>query len=216
MPSGQQTKRQIRQKRHTWPRTSVNTLEPIIESPRTPTKPKFPAGSDGTSQGSPRGTTDLNHSQLLWYSQVLAESQKERLKLGDKILHLERVCEKQKSKNARLQEEVYQWQANFDTIRVELFDAVQEIEDARSYVRSIETSNANLKYVLAQIKEQEQAARERKWSKRIKNFVQSVFKSKPSRPNSEKLEALSVARAKTPEPFATAKSSKSQRSTTPG
>ena len=202
MPTGSQTRRQIRQKRHTWPRSNVDKLETIIESPRTPTKQKFPSGDGNrTSQGSPGGIQEINHSQLLWYSQVLSDSQKERLKLSDKIAHLERVYEKQKSKNTRLQQEVLQWQVNFDTIQVELCEAVQEIEDARSYVRTIESSNANLKYVLAQMKE-EQAMKERRWQKRLGKYMMSLFESRSSTTETdEKTEALGVARAATPEPF---------------
>lgn len=172
-------------KRHTWPRTVVEHLETIPESPVAPAD--FD-NSAATSQSKPvidsstrsnvvqfvvdgRNTEELKRAQMLWYSHHLAESQQDREKLNKTIIELETAYRAQSKANAELRRNLKSWQNSYDIIEAELVEAAQEIEEARAYVRSIETSNANLRYALSQIKEQTELEKQKRWRFRLQRWI---------------------------------------------
>lgn len=110
-------------------------------------------------------STELVRARMIWYSHHLEESHYDREKLSNKVKELEIVCRSQLRTNASLVQDVQSWQNNYKAIESELVDAAQEIEEAKAYVRSIETANANLRYALSQAREEQERARRRKWSR---------------------------------------------------
>lgn len=163
-------------KRQTWPQSELGQLETIIESPRAPQEGCVPsskitdAASDGTQLGSKPDIRidgraplqDMTHTQMIWYSHHLAESYTDRERLAGKIEQLENVCRYQSKTNGTLLEDIRSWQKNYESVEAELIDTAQELEEAKLYVRSIETANANLRYALSQAKEEQRRTRMKK------------------------------------------------------
>lgn len=110
-------------------------------------------------------SSEVARTQMIWYSHHLAESYHDRERLASKIEQLETVCRSQCKTNASLLEDVRSWQDSYESIEAELIEATQEIEEAKAYVRSIETANANLRYALSQAREEQERARRRRWRK---------------------------------------------------
>lgn len=162
--------------RQTWPQSELGQLETIIESPRAPQEGC--AASSKSTDNVPNSTLlggkpetavdgkipsyDMTHTQMIWYSHHLAESYNDRERLAGKIEQLENVCRYQSKTNAKLLEDIRSWQKNYESIEAELIEASQEIEEAKSYVRSIETANANLRYALSQAKEEQRRAQKKR------------------------------------------------------
>lgn len=177
-------------KRHTWPRAVVEQLETIPESPRAPinfdvstpdldvqSRPDLDSNpKDELLQAVTSGTSaeELRRAQMLWYSHHLAESQQDRERLSRKIKELENAYRTQSKVNAGLRDDVKSWQHSYDLIEAELVEVVQEIEEAKAYVRSIETSNANLRYTLSQVKEQTELKRQKTWRFRVSKLFTQV------------------------------------------
>lgn len=160
-------------KRHTWPRAIVEQLETIPESPRAPADFDSPDPTPKPVQPvvDTRSTEELRRAQMLWYSHHLTESQQDRERLGQKIKELETAYRAQSKINAELRKDIITWQNSYDMIEAELVEAAQEIEEAKAYVRSIETSNANLRYTLSQAKEQVESEKRKRWSYRVQKWV---------------------------------------------
>lgn len=173
-------------KRHTWPQARAEQLETILESPdRTPNL--APSAESTTSDKPSRDMTnphvveieqvvcnnvktsslDTIQTQMIWYSQYLAESQSERERLCQKIEELRTVCKSQSKSNAALLDDVRTWQSNYDAVEAELVEATQEIEEVKGYVRNVETVNANLRYALSQAKEEQERSHRARWSHRL-------------------------------------------------
>lgn len=203
-------------KRRTWPQAELGQLETIVESPRAPQEARPPSSEsvDSIDESVPdimlqitkpvtqtNGKTasqEMTHTQMIWYSHHLAESYNDRERLAGKIEQLENVCRYQSKTNKSLLEDVRTWQKNYESLETELIEATQEIEQAKAYVRSVETVNANLRYTLSQAREElEQPRRRRRnsclsvcWdrlrclSRRNRSFAcgQSVLKSTSPQP----------------------------------
>lgn len=165
-------------KRHTWPRAVVEQLETIPESPPTLPKATFDSGltarsstiSPALEQQKPSRASDakLTQAQMLVFSQHLRESIQERELLSTRIQELENICLNQLKANAALIREVRSWQQNYDILEAELVDVTTENEEAKQYVRALETSNANLRYALNQAQEQRDRAEAKRWRRRIR------------------------------------------------
>lgn len=184
-------KRRSPWKRHTWPRAQVDKLETILESPQILPQSKFlispirtSLANDTTVQwkaegcskiDSPVGTHVDTNTQMIWWSHHLEESQQDRQRLSQKIKHLEAVCKTQSQTNTALLQDVKSWRNNYKGVEAELIEAAQEIEEAKAYVRSIETANANLRYALAQAKEEQERARRSHWTNRLIRWLQSCI-----------------------------------------
>ena len=171
-------------KRHTWPRTQVNQLETIPESPRTPQKTKFGFASQPDEGKALTDNVELLDSvqsmrieekivspnavqaQMIWYSHHLEESHHDRERLVSKIKELETVCRTHSKSNVTLVQDIQSWQTNYEAVESELIDTTQELEEAKAYVRSVETANANLRYALSQAREEQERARRNSWSNR--------------------------------------------------
>lgn len=175
MPSAlKQRKRSV--KRQTWPQAELGQLETIIESPRPPqeARPASSESADSTDGSASDSKPDIQinaktlsqentHTQMIWYSHHLAESYTDRERLAGKIEQLENVCRYQSKTNKSLLEDIQTWHKNYETLETELIEATQEIQEAKAYVRNLETVNANLRYALSQAREeQEQARRKRR------------------------------------------------------
>lgn len=169
-------------KRHTWPRAIVEQLETIPESPPTLPKATFDDGSKAQSaattsptvqQKAPKGSDNaLTQAQMLVFTQHLKESIQDRENLSAKIKELENICSSQSKANAALIREIRSWQQNYDNIEAELVDVVAENDEAKRYVRALETSNANLRYALSQAQEQRDRAEARHWRRRIRRMLE--------------------------------------------
>lgn len=174
--------RRASRKRHSWPRTRVDQLETIFESPPAHQKAFF--GTETQSQGrKPRAKDaaapqdseqcrriDMNdvlpeaiQAQMIWYSHHLEESHHDRERLSTKVKELERVCRSQSKTNAMLLQDIQSWQHNYETIESELIEVAKVVEEAKTYVRTIETANTGLRYALEQAREEQEAARRREW-----------------------------------------------------
>lgn len=159
--------------RRSWPQSTQGQLETIVESPKalekpcfqpstTPNTDKHPIpGHDILMRTEPPSTTE--HTQMIWYSHHLAQSYNDRERMAGKIEQLEGVCKYQSRTNARLLEDIRIWRNNYDSVEAELIEATQEMDEAKAYVRRIETTNANLRYALSQLKEEQEPARRNRW-----------------------------------------------------
>lgn len=168
-------------KRRTWPQSEPGHLETIIESPRTPQEARL--SSTDVQDTPPRSRlnsqpqdskqnvsveklltpADATHTQMIWYSHHLAQSYSDRERLAGKIEQLEDVCRYQSKTNASLLDDIRTWRNNYETVESELIEATQEMEEAKAYVRSVETANANLRYALSQAKEEQERVRRKRW-----------------------------------------------------
>jgi len=173
----------VSRKRYTWPRTQVDQLETIPESPRTPRVAKFTSDTPSEEQTYPAEdvATLLNseqcmrhnekvvpseavRAQMIWYSHQLERSCHDRERLNGRIEELEVVCRSQSKTNASLIREMQSWQKNYEAVESELVDAAQEVEEVKAYVRSVEMANANLRYALSQAREEQELACRRRWN----------------------------------------------------
>lgn len=175
-------------KRQTWPQSEIGQLETIVESPRAPqeARPSSSNSADSacelTSDGmlldsrpeihinGKASSQETTHTQMIWYSHHLAESYNDRERLAGKIEQLEHVCRYQSKTNKSLLADVRTWQKNYESIETELIEATQEIEEAKAYVRSVETTNANLRYALSQVREERDQARRKRRNGCFVNF----------------------------------------------
>lgn len=183
-------------KRHTWPRTEVDQLETIVESPQSspkskqtielpPTEPLCQTeecssigklvvqSSTSNGEGDPPKKSD--QTQMVWYSHHLTESQRDRERLWNKVEELESVCRSHSKANAKLLQDVSAWQISCEKVEAELVEATQEIEEAKAHIRSIETSNMNLRYALRQAREEQELDRQRRWRTRMLRYVKSCM-----------------------------------------
>ncbi|KAJ9660205.1 hypothetical protein H2198_002711 [Neophaeococcomyces mojaviensis] len=180
-------------RRHTWPRAQVQQLETIPESPRSSPKKDFSTSLEPSSTGEPQRQDDelstgepkaelrnvipeAIRTQMLWYSHHLAQSYQDRERLASKISELENVCKSQSKANAALQRDIRVWQQNYESIENELIEAAQEIEEAKAYVRCLETANANVRYALSQAREEQEQAKQRRWGQRLQRPWRRCFR----------------------------------------
>lgn len=189
-------KRRASLKRHTWPRMEVDQLETILESPHSSPKSKqtsrlLPTGQiSQTEEQSNIGRiavqnntskTDIdplkqsNHTEMVWYSHHLTESQRDRERLWNKVEELESVCRSHSKANAKLLQDVSVWQSSFEKAEAELVEATQEIEEAKAHIRNVETSNMNLRYALRQAREEQEYDRQRRWRNRFLRYARSCM-----------------------------------------
>lgn len=163
-------------KRHTWPRSVVEQLETIPESPPTLLKATFDNSSNSQPATKIPAPVDTKpgfseQAQILLITQHLQTSIQDRETLSKRIADLEKICSSQAKSNAALIREVRSWQQNYDTVEAELLELAAENEEAKRYVRALETSNANLRYALAQMKEERDRAESRRWRNRLGKIV---------------------------------------------
>lgn len=173
-------------KRSTWPQAAPGQLETIVESPKASEKLGFQSPSspdagahatfefellDSKQNDLDKQTMDpsTGHSQMIWYSHHLAQSYTDRERLAGKIQQLESVCKYQSKTNARLLEDVQVWRNNYECVESELIEATQEMEEAKAYVRSVETANANLRDALSKLKD-DKCTRRNKWRTCLQNL----------------------------------------------
>lgn len=173
----------VSRKRYTWPRTQVDQLETIPESPRTPQVAKFTSDTSSEERTYPADDVatlsdseqcmrydekvvppEAVRAQMIWYSHQLEISYHDRERLDRRIKELEVVCRSQSKTNASLIHDIQSWQKNYDAVESELVDAAQEMEEVKAYVRSVETANANLRYALSQAREEQEHAHRRRWN----------------------------------------------------
>lgn len=186
-------------KRITWPQSAPCQLETIVESPKAQDQScRQPSSAQDTNTHSAFGfelldskethsaktavnASDVGHAQMIWYSHHLAQSYNDRERLKGKIQQLEDVCKYQSKTNARLLEDVQVWRNNYECVESELIESTQELEEAKAYVRSIETANANLRCALSKLKDEQAHTRKKKWRtcirlswKRLQSFSRQV------------------------------------------
>jgi len=172
----------VPRKRYTWPRTQVDQLETIPESPQMSQVAKFmpvtlseehthQAEDVATLLDSKQCARHDEHvvpsgaaGQMIWYSRQLELSYRDRERLGGRVSELKVVCKSQSKTNASLIRELQSWQKNYQAVESELVDATRELEEVKAHVRSVETANANLRYALIQAREEQERARRRRWN----------------------------------------------------
>ncbi|KAK5071235.1 hypothetical protein LTR64_007739 [Lithohypha guttulata] len=180
-------------KRHTWPRTKVDQLETIPESPQTLSSSKFTAQEAARDQrakderrsvvldtksdkfsAESASSVDIQ-AQMIWYSHRLEESLHDRQRLTTRIKELEAVCKNQAKAQDTVLKDVKVWRQNYGIVEAELVEAAQEIVEVREYVRALETSNANLRYALSQAREEQECSHRTSWCGRIRRCLQRCW-----------------------------------------
>lgn len=127
--------------------------------PPTPSSKKL-SYSTTTNPEEPEKTAELGilRAQVVWCNYHIGEAQAQERRLENKIAELEKVCKSQARVVDKLSDQMNLWQTSHDIIETELEEAMEDIEQAKIYVRELELANANLRVQMSRTQQQKASA----------------------------------------------------------